>query len=188
MSVADGGAGYGGEDDEGGGADGGNLTGGGDGGVYCITEINVDDTRPAPVRTRRIMGFHVHAADEARHAGDGDTGGMMTADDKIEIEAVEGEDGVGGGEDNAGDADEDVGVGQEGEEGVDTGGDVEDGEDEVFGHDATAPGAAVPEVETDGTGLGVGGKEVVDATGLLVPEGLEVGEDILLLRFACEIW
>ena len=115
------------------------------------------------------MGFHVHAADEARHAGDGDTGGMVTADDKIEIEAVEGEEGVGGGEDNASDAYEDVGVGQEGEEGVDACCNVENDEDEVFGHDATAPGAAVPEVEAGRPGLGVGGKDVVDATGLLVP-------------------
>lgn len=143
---------------------------------------------PVLVGTWCIVGLHVHAADEARHAGDGDPGRMMATEVEKEIEAVDGEEGVGGGEDNAGDADEDVVVGQEGEESVYAGGDVEDGEYEVFGHDATAPGAAVPEVEADGTGLGVGGKEVVDATGLLVPEGLEVGEDILLLRFACEIW
>lgn len=169
MSVADGGAEYGGEDDEGGGADGGNLTGGGDGGVYCITEIDIDYTRATFTGLWCIVGLHVHAADEARHAGDGDTGGMVTADDKIEIEAVEGKEGVGGGEDNSGDAYEDVGVGQEGEEGVDACCNVENDEDEVFGHDATAPGAAVPEVEAGRPGLGVGGKEVVDATGLLVP-------------------
>lgn len=188
MSVADGGARYGGEDDEGGGADGGDLTGGGDGGVYCITEIDIDYTRATFIGLWCIVGFHVHAADEARHAGNGDTGGMMTADDKDDIEAVDGEEGVGGGEDNAGDADEDVGVGQEGEEGVDACCDVEDDEDEVFGHNATAPETAVPEVKTGRPCLGVGGEEVVDAVGLLVPEGLEVGEGILLLRCACEIW
>ena len=78
------------------------------------------------------MGFHVHAADEARHAGDGDPGGIVTADDEIEAETVDSEEGVGGGEDNAGDADEDVVVGQEGEESVYAGGDVEYGEYDVF--------------------------------------------------------
>ena len=121
------------------------------------------------VGTWCIVGFHVHAADEVRHAGDGDPGGIVTADDEVEIEAVDGEEGVGGGEDNAGDADEDVVVGQEGEESVYAGGDVEDGEYEVFGHDATAPGATVPEIETDRAGFGVGGKDMVDAAGLLVP-------------------
>lgn len=90
--------------------------------------------------------------------------------------------GVGGGEDNADDAEEDVGVGQEDEEGIDAACDVEEGEDKVFVHDVMPPGATTPEVEADGTGLGVGSEEVVDAAVLLVPEGLKVGEDFLLLR------
>ena len=40
----------------------------------------------------------------------------------------------------------------------------------------------MPEVETDRTGFGVGGKDMVDAAGLLVPEGLEVGEDGVFLE------
>ena len=188
MSVADGGAGYGGEDDEGGGADGGDLSGGGESCGDGIAEINVDYTRPAPVRMRRIVGFHMHAADEARHAGGGDTGGMVATEGEEDVEAVERHEGVGGGEDIAGDADEDVGVGQEGEEGVDACCNVENDEDEVFGHDATAPGLVTAEVEGAGLRGGVLGKELADAAALLVPEGLEFGEDILLLRCACEIW
>lgn len=188
MSVAHGGAGDKEKDDHGGGADGGDLSGGGERRGDGIAEINVDDTRPAPVGTRCIVGFHVHAADEARHAGGGDTGGMVAMEGKEDVEAVERHEGVGGGEDIAGDADEDVGVGEEGEESVDACCNVENDEDEVFGHDATAPEAAVPEVEAGRPSLGVGGEEVADAAGLLVPKGLEVGEGILLLRCACEIW
>jgi len=71
---------------------------------------------------------------------------------------------------------------REGEEGIDAGRDVEEGEDEVFGHDEATPGAAVTEVETDGISLGVGGEDVVDVAGLLVPEGPEFREDIVFLE------
>lgn len=163
VSVADRCAGYGGEDHEGDNTDGGYLTGGGYGRGNSIAKVDMDDIRLAAVGTWRIMRLHVHAADEARHAGDGDAGRMMTEDDEVAIKAVDGEDSVGGDNDNAGDADEDVRVGQKGEEGVDACGDVEEGEDEIFGHDATTPWAAVPEVEADGAGLGMDGEEVVDA-------------------------
>ena len=188
MSVAHGGAGDKCKDYHGGGADGGDLSGGrerrGDG----ITEINVDDTRLAPVGTRRIMGLHVHAADKARHAGGGDTGGMVAMEGEEDVEAVERHEGVGGGEDIAGDADKDVGVGVERGKGVETGGDIEDGEGKTFGHDTAPPGLVTAEVKGAGLRGGVLGKDLLNAAALLVPEGLEVGEDILLLRCACEIW
>ena len=43
-----------------------------------IAEINMNDTRLVSVRTRCIMRLHVHATNEARHAGGGDTGRMVT--------------------------------------------------------------------------------------------------------------
>ena len=55
----------------------------------------------------------MHAADEERHAGGGDMGGMVAEEGEEDVEAVEHHEGVGGGEDIAGDADEDVGVGEE---------------------------------------------------------------------------
>lgn len=184
MSVAHGGAGDKGKDDHGGGADGGDLSGGRESRGDGIAEINVDDTRPASVGTRRIVGFHVHAADEARHAGGGNTGGMVATEGKKDVEAVEHHEGVGGGEDIAGDADEDVGVGEERGEGVETGGDIEEGEGETFGHDTAPPGLVTAEVKGAGLRGGVLGKDLLNAVALLVPEGLEFGEDILLLRCA----
>ena len=172
MSVAHGGAGDKVKDDHGGGADGGDLSGGRESRGDGIAEINVDDTRPASVGTRRIVGFHVHAADEARHAGGGDTGGMVAMEGEEDVEAVERHEGVGGGEDLAGDADEDVGVGVERGKGVETGGDIEDGEGKTFGHDTATPGLVTAEVEGAGLRGGVLGNELVDAEALLVPEGL----------------
>lgn len=182
MSVAHGGAGDKDKDDHGGGADGGDLSGGGESRGDGIAEVDVNDTRLAPAGTWRIVGFHVHAADEARHAGGVDTGGMVAMEGEEDVEAVERHEGVGGGEDIAGDADEDVGVGVERGKGVETGGDIEEGEGETFGHDTATPGLVTPEVEGAGLRGGVLGKDLLNAAALLVPEGLEVGEDIVFLE------
>lgn len=182
VSVAHGGAGDKEKDYHGGGADGGDLSGGGESRGDGIAEINVDYTRPAPVRMRRIVGVHVHAADEVRHAGGGDTGGMVAEEGEEDVEAVEHHEGIGGGEDIAGDADEDVGIGEERGKGVESGGDIEDGEGETFGHDTAPPGLVTAEVKGAGLRGGVLGKDLLNAAALLVPEGLEFGEEIVFLE------
>lgn len=182
VSVAHGSAGDKDKDDHGGGADGGDLSGGGESRGDGIAEINVDHTRLAPVGTRRIVGFHVHAADESRHAGGGDTGGMVATEGEENVEALERHEGVGGSEDITGNADKDVGVRKERGKGVETDGDIEDGEGKTFGHDTAPPGLVTAEVEGAGLRGGVLGEELIDAAALLVPEGLEFGEDIVFLK------
>ena len=74
------------------------------------------------------------------------------------------------------------GVGEERGKGVEAGGDIEEGEGETFGHDTATPGLVTPEVKGAGLRGGVLGKELADAAALLVPEGLEVGEEIVFLE------
>lgn len=92
MTIANGGAGYGGENDD------GDDTGDdylrkienrkcgienfhrGFGIIYSLSS-----GFPAFVGVRRIMGFHVHAAGEARHVGQRDPGGMVMAEYEIVI-------------------------------------------------------------------------------------------------------
>ena len=101
---------------------------------------------------------------------------------------MERHEGVGGGKDMACDADEDVGVGEKRSKGVETGGDIEDGEGKTFDYDTATPGLVTAEIESERLRGRVLGKELVDAVALLIPKVLEVGEDIPLLRCACKIW
>lgn len=104
-------------------------------------------------------------------------GGRVAEEEEETVEAVEGYGGIGGDEEVAGEAEGEIGVGAEGEETEKAGGDIEDEEEAVGDHDVAAPGHAMTEREAAGTGIGMGGEEMVDAAVLLVPEGLEVGKE-----------
>lgn len=87
----------------------------------------------------------------------------MATDGEEDKETMNCEEGVSRSQDYAYDADEEIGVGQKGEEGINSGSDIKENEDEVLYHDAMAVGMTVPKVETDRTSLRMGGKDVVDA-------------------------
>lgn len=134
-------------------------------------------------REGAIVGAHAGATDEARHAEDADTGGVEDKEADGPVKAFGEEEHIDELDDKAGDE----GGGGEGEGGdedapIDGGGEGDHGEDGIDGQHPKAPGCG-------GVGLSRGGgdavglcKSAVDAGGLLVPEGLKVGEGILLLR------
>lgn len=101
----------------------------------------------------------------------------MATDGEEDKETMNSEEGVSRSQDHAYDADEEIGVGQKGEESINSGSYIKENKDEVFGHNAMAVGTAVPEIDTDRTRLRMGSKDVVNAVGLLVPKGLELGKD-----------
>ena len=102
---------------------------------------------------------------------------MVATDGEEDQETMNSEEGVSRSQDYAYDADEEIWVGQKGEEGINSGSDIKENEYEVFGHNAMAVGTAVPEIDTDRTSLRMGCKDVVDAPRLFIPKGLELGKD-----------
>lgn len=85
--------------------------------------------------------------------------------------------GVGGDEEVAREAEQEIGVGAEGEEAEESCGDIDDDEDDVCIHDTAVPGRMATERENAGMDTGTGGEDMADAAVLLVPEGLEFGEE-----------
>ena len=135
-------------------------------------------------REGAIVGAHVGATDEARHAEDADTGGVEDKEADGPVKAFGEEEHIDELDDKAGDE----GGGGEGEgrdedAPIDGGGEGDHGEDGIDVQHPKAPGCGGVGLLRGGGNYAVGlGNGAVDAGGLLVPEGLKGGEGILLLR------
>ena len=75
-----------------------------------MAEINSDDTALRSVDAGSVVGFHVHAAHETRHADNARTGGVVEVECKEEVEAVEGNENVDEGKHQAGNVDEKISI------------------------------------------------------------------------------
>ena len=137
---------------------------------------------------RDVEGAHAETAGIAQHTVEGGAGGVVAEDGEGGADGVDGEEEEAAFEEEGIDAEIDVVlVVPEADAPIDGGSDTVDGEDAPGIEHADAEGSGTAGVEGMGACLGTA-EEVVEAAGLGVEEGLEVGETNLLLANAREIW
>ena len=147
-----------------------------------------DEGGKARLLLREVEGAHAGTAGVAQHAVEGGAGGVVAEDGEGGGDGVDGEEEETAFEEEGVDAEIDVVlVMPEAEAPTDGGSDTIEGEDTPSKKHTDAEGAGLAGVEGMRLCLGAA-EEVVEAAGLGIEEGLEVGEINLQLCGGCDIW